>query len=279
MTIRTDLAAEARALFEKNADETTRLEGVRARRRELRGAALERVEILDERGERALGKPCGRYETVEFDPLTYDVPQLSALLARRLRLMLGVDRNASVLLVGLGNRAVTPDALGPETVGRVFLTRHLLEHLPEQFSGCRPVSAVCPGVLATTGMESAELVRGAVAYAKPDCVIAVDALAAAAPERLCRTVQLSDTGISPGSGVGNHRAALTRQTLGVPVYAVGIPTVASSGVFGGAGDMILTPRDIDAQIRQSARLLAAALNRVLHPQISDSELTHFLPIS
>ncbi len=279
MTVRTDLAAEARALFEKNADETTRLEGVCARRRELRGAALERVEILDERGERALGKPRGRYETVEFDPLTYDVPQLSALLARRLRLMLGVDRNASVLLVGLGNRAVTPDALGPETVGRVFLTRHLLEHLPEQFSGCRPVSAICPGVLATTGMESAELVRGAVAYARPECVIAVDALAAAAPERLCRTVQLSDTGISPGSGVGNHRAALTRQTLGVPVYAIGIPTVASSGVFGGAGDMILTPRDIDAQIRQSAHLLAAALNRVLHPQISDSELTRFLPIS
>lgn len=274
MTPRTDLAAEARALFLKNTGQTTRLSGVAAHRRQSRGIALECVEILDERGAQALKKPCGHYETLEFDPKRSDFARLSALLAKRLEKMLP---KGSALIVGLGNRAVTPDALGPMTAQRIFLTRHLRAQLPEHFGTCREVSAICPGVLATTGMESAELVRGAVAHAKPDFVLAIDALCAAEARRLCRTVQLSDTGIVPGSGVGNHRAALNHETLGVPVCALGAPTVADASAFGAVGGQILTPRDIDAQVRFLSRLLADALNRVLHPQFSAREAARFFP--
>ena len=182
-----------------------------------------------------------------------------------------------VLVAGLGNEAVTPDALGPLCLRGLFLTRHLIRHLPEQFGGVRPVSAVAPGVLATTGMESLELVRGAVRHVRPACVLAVDALAAAAPERLCRTFQLSDAGIVPGSGVGNARAALQKRTLGVPVFCLGVPTVLDAGTLGGPRGMIVTPRDIDAQVRFLGRVAADAVNLALHPEISYDDFAQFIP--
>ena len=143
----------------------------------------------------------------------------------------------------------------------------------------RPVSAVAPGVLATTGMESLELVRGAVRHVRPACVLAVDALAAAAPERLCRTFQLSDAGIVPGSGVGNARAALQKRTLGVPVFCLGVPTVLDAGTLGGPRGMIVTPRDIDAQVRFLGRVAADAVNLALHPEISYDDLCTIHPKS
>ena len=170
-----------------------------------------------------------------------------------------------------------PDALGPLCLRGLFLTRHLIRHLPEQFGGVRPVSAVAPGVLATTGMESLELVRGAVRHVRPACVLAVDALAAAAPERLCRTFQLSDAGIVPGSGVGNARAALQKRTLGVPVFCLGVPTVLDAGTLGGPRGMIVTPRDIDAQVRFLGRVAADAVNLALHPEISYDDFAQFIP--
>lgn len=276
MPIRTDLAIEAKQLWEKSAEKTTKLEGVRARTYHVGDNELTRVEILDERGERALGKPVGRYITLEL-PRSREIRGPAEALAGELRRL--TDGPGSVMVVGLGNAAVTPDALGPLAASRLFLTRHLIEHLPEQFGSCRSVCAVCPGVLATTGIESAELVRGAVAHTKPSCVIVIDALATGAAERLCRTVQLTDTGIVPGSGVGNRRSGFSQKTLGVPVLALGAATVTDAAALcpDADGQMIVTPRDIDEQVRYLASVLAAAINLALHPELSYEELAQFVP--
>ena len=190
--------------------------------------------------------------------------------------------NDSVLVVGLGNDAVTPDAVGPKSVEGVFVTRHLIEHLPEQFGSWRCVSAVIPGVLATTGVESLEIVRGVAEKVRPRCIIAIDALAAGAPERLCRTVQMSDSGIVPGSGVGNSRAAFNKKTLGVPVCCIGVPTVLDAATLGGNSGaeterMIVTPRDIDARISFLGALISAGVNLALHPMVSYEEFAQFMP--
>ena len=215
--------------------------------------------------------------SLELPPLARDVRPAAEALAAELRRLLRLQPGQGVLVAGLGNEAVTPDALGPLCLRGLFLTRHLIRHLPEQFGGVRPVSAVAPGVLATTGMESLELVRGAVRHVRPACVLAVDALAAAAPERLCRTFQLSDAGIVPGSGVGNARAALQKRTLGVPVFCLGVPTVLDAGTLGGPRGMIVTPRDIDAQVRFLGRVAADAVNLALHPEISYDDFAQFIP--
>lgn len=211
MAIRTDLALEAKALWERSAEKTTHLAGVRATQRERDGTPITQVDILDERGSAALGKPVGRYLTMDLPRYDRDARTPAAVLAQELRELLALGEGESVLVVGLGNPAVTPDALGPQTVARLFLTRHLIASLPEQFRLCRSVSAVTPGVLATTGIESLEQVRGTVAHVRPDRVLAIDALAAGSMERLCRTVQLSDTGIVPGSGVRQPPRRLFRR--------------------------------------------------------------------
>ena len=269
MQIRTDLALEAKELWENSPQNTTKLHGVRAVER----GRVTQVDILNGEGAAALGKPVGRYLTVELPRYEGNLREDAAELSRELTSLMGLEAKDRVLVVGLGNRSVTPDALGPEVLRRLFLTRHLLEALPEQFGECRSVSAVAPGVLATTGIESLELVRGAVAHVRPDRVLCIDALAAGSMERLCRTVQCADVGIAPGSGVGNCRAAFSEESLGVPVYAVGVPTVVDGG-----GGMIVTPRDIDAQIRYLSALLAAAINLTLHPMFDYEDFTQFVPI-
>lgn len=276
--IRTDLALEAKALWEKSAGETTELSGVKARESKIEGLSVTRVDILDEQGQAALGKPIGRYVTVELPRFDRDRTRPSHVLAQELRKLLRGEDGKSVLVVGLGNRAVTPDALGPRTAEGLFLTRHLIANLPAQFGDCRAVSAVVPGVLATTGIETLELVRGAVSHVKPEIVIAVDALAAGSMERLCRTVQLSDTGIVPGSGVGNRRAGFSEETLGVPVLCIGVPTVVDASALCESAEerMIVTPRDIDAQVAWLGGLLAGAINAALHPQFSPEELAQFV---
>lgn len=276
--IRTDLALEAKALWEKSAGETTELSGVRARERESEGLSVTQVDILDEQGQAALGKPIGRYVTVELPRFDRDRARPARVLAQELRALLHGEEEKSVLVVGLGNRAVTPDALGPRTTDGLFLTRHLIANLPAQFGDCREVSAVAPGVLATTGVETLELVRGAVSHVRPAVVIAIDALAAGSMERLCRTVQLSDTGIVPGSGVGNRRAGFSEETLGVPVLSVGVPTVVDASALCESAEerMIVTPRDIDAQVAWLGSLLADALNAALHPRFTHEEIAQFV---
>lgn len=278
MAVRTDLALEAKTLWEESAGETTKLEGVRARTRQRGGTEITELDILDERGEKALGKPAGRYLTMELPRYDRDIRKPAEVLAQELRDLLRDDKG-SVLVVGLGNRAVTPDALGPQTVSRLFLTRHLIENLPAQFGACRCVCALTPGVLATTGIETLEVVRGAIEHVKPTAVLAIDALAAGSMERLCRTVQLTNTGIVPGSGVGNRRAAFDRESLGVPVYSLGVPTVVDATDGQAEAQLIVTPRDIDAQIRFFSGVLAGGVNLALHPDFDFEDFAQFVPNS
>ena len=228
-TKRTDLAIEAHELWQESAGKTTRLAGVKATEKKIQGYPVTQVDILDREGEAALGKPAGSYRTLD---LTAFWQRGDGFFDRAVRAVgqqvkeLTPD-SGPVLVVGLGNRAMTPDAVGPLAADSILITRHLIDAMPQHFSGFRPVAALRPGVLGTTGVESAEAVRGLVDRLHPSAVIAVDALASRRVGRVCCTVQFSDTGIIPGSGVGNHRSALNRETLGVPVLAVGVPTVVA----------------------------------------------------
>lgn len=287
---RTDLALEARELWQEGAGETTRLEGVEAWDGVREGYPAQTVRILDRRGEEALGKPAGTYITLTLDGLARREPGAFGRAARAVAgelegLMAGIDPRGTVLVVGLGNRAITPDAIGPKVHGHTLVTRHLVGQAPEHFGGFRPVASLSAGVLGTTGMESGELVGAVCRALSPALVIAVDALAARSLERLCRTVQLSDTGIAPGSGVGNHRAALDRASLGVPVLAVGVPTVVEGATLAadllgledtpdlGAGrDLLVTPKDIDAQVDDLAKVIGWGIDLALHPGLTPEDL-------
>ena len=286
LTIRTDLAAEARDLWRESAGETTRLPGVRARDEEAQGLPVARVEILDAEGERALGKPPGVYLTLDVAALWRREEGIFARVVRAMAELLGpLLPEGPVLAAGLGNPAMTPDALGPRTLDHLLITRHLQE--------VRPVAGLGAGVLGTTGLEVAEWVRGAAEHVKPAAVVLIDALAARGLDRLCSTVQLSDTGLIPGSGVGNHRMALNRETLGVPVLSVGVPTVvdaetvardllADSGaeeapLLAGRGRrLFVTPDSIDAKIRELAKVVGYGLNLALQPDLEIEDLDALL---
>lgn len=283
-TKRTDLALEARELWQESAQRTSRLAGVKATKQKQEGYPVTQVDILDQRGEEALGKPVGTYLTID---LTTFWQRKADFFERAVRVvgqaLKGlVPPEGPVLVVGLGNRAMTPDAVGPLTLDSILVTRHLISAMPRQFSGFRPVSVFRSGVLGTTGVESAEAVRGLAAEVKPALIIAVDALASRRVGRVCATVQLADTGIIPGSGVGNHRSALNRDTLGVPVFSIGIPTVVDAATLAAdlleeAGaervdeealrasqqNLMVTPRDIDAQVRDLSKVVGYGINWAL----------------
>ena len=237
----------------------------------------------------------GTYLTLEADRLSKADDEyhseISEELARQIRKLMGEmigwkeEDLPSDLVVGLGNRAITPDALGPKVHDHTLVTRHLVEGCPEHFGGFRPVATLSAGVLGTTGMESGELVQAVCRRLEPACVVAVDALASRSLKRLCRTVQLSDTGIAPGSGVGNHRAALDRASLGVPVLAVGVPTVVDGATLaadllgtaelpplGEGRDMLVTPKDIDSQVSDLAKVLGYGIGLALHPGLRVEDL-------
>ena len=292
--IRTDLACEA----------FSAVAGVRgARLRETQpaqGVSVTTVEILDEEGEAALGKPRGTYVTIDAPGLWENDPALeertAKVLAAQLREMSGaLEKRDTVLIAGLGNRTITADALGPGVTERVLVSRHVTEYLPEQADErVRPVCAMSPGVLGVTGIETGEMVLGAVQRVKPALVLAVDALASRSTERISTTIQLADTGIRPGSGLGGSRMELTKETLGVPVIALGVPTVVHASTISqdavallleemGAqaegeelvalvgkvvsekiGPLIVTPKDIDCIVARSAALLAMGIDLALH---------------
>lgn len=279
---RTDLASEAHALWQASADKTTQLRGVIAREEKLSGYLVTNVDIISEEGAQALGKPQGRYSTLELEELPLHANSdfdsachaLAGIITRCLP-----DGVKSFLVAALGNPDVTPDALGPLCAENVIVTRHLKRQMPEAFRAMSDVAVLRTGVLGTTGIESALSVSTLVRELKPDCVIAVDALAGSELSRLCRTVQVCDSGIAPGSGVGNDRAALSRSTLGVPVVAVGVPTVVDASSFGDERElagMFVTPRYIDSSVRSAARLIAYAVNLALHPGISMDEISELL---
>ena len=218
-----------------------------------------------------------------------------AALAAELGALLGLEPGAPALVVGLGNRAITPDNIGPKAADQTMVTRHLVERVPEHFGSFRPVAALAAGVLGTTGMESGEVVRAVAEQIKPACVVAVDALASRSLRRVCRTIQLSDTGITPGSGVGNARAALNAETLGVPVIAVGVPTVVDAATLtcdvlaeagkgelnpaalqGAGNGLIVTPKDIDTQVHDLAKVIGYGINLALHTGLTIEDVELFL---
>ena len=281
---RTDLALEARELWQESAERTTRLAGVKAIKSKQEGYPVTRVEILDERGEEALGKPRGSYLTIDLATFWQRKADFFERAVRAVggQLKTLLPPEGAALVVGLGNRAMTPDAVGPLAADSVLITRHLIAAMPKHFAGFRPVAVQRTGVLGTTGVESAEAVRGLVEQVQPSMVIAVDALASRRVGRVCATVQLSDTGIIPGSGVGNHRAALNQETLGVPVVSIGIPTVVDAATLavdlleeagvehvdgdklrGNRQNMMVTPQDIDQQVRDLSKVVGYGINWAL----------------
>lgn len=281
---RTDLALEARELWQESAEKTTRLSGVKATKSKEEGYPVTRVDILDQRGEEALGKPRGTYLTIDLSSFWQRKADFFERAVRAVggQLKAMVPGEGPALVVGLGNAAMTPDAVGPLAADSVLVTRHLIAASPKHFAGFRPVAVFRAGVLGTTGVESAESVRGLVEQVKPALVIAIDALAARRVGRMCATVQLSDTGIVPGSGVGNHRAALNKETLGVPVFALGVPTVVDAATLAadlleesgvaeldetrlrhGKQPLTVTPRDVDQQVRELSKVVGYSVNWAL----------------
>lgn len=266
---RTDIAAEE---LPQGGGE---LPGVLCEKLERDGFPITRVEVRDETGEKKLCKPIGQYITMDVDSFfrrTEDAfARAAECLAQCLRELMGLPEEGSVLVAGLGNPAITPDAVGPETASLTLATRHLKKQMPEDFAAFRTVSVCRTGVLGTTGMESREMLRALCGAVRPDAVVVIDALASRSTDRLCRTVQLTDTGIVPGSGVGNDRAELSRKVLGVPVTAIGVPTVVDAG-----DGLIVTPRDIDRYIKDAGKLIAYGLNMALHPGLTLTDVDMFV---
>ncbi len=303
MQIRTDLAVEQPI--------APGLKGVEKTENSHGNIKITRVQLESDEAAKLLGKPKGRYITFSMDTLYYAEPcermRLSHLLSESMKAML--PKKGTVLVVGLGNRRITADALGSRVLDDIMITRHLEK---EECCLCGPLRSVCamaPGVLGVTGMETAEVIRGIVEHVKPEAVIAIDALAARESSRICTTIQLTDTGILPGSGVGNHRMGLNRDTLGVPVIAIGVPMVVYAAVIArdalslmmedlgirqeeheaaiesliektmhhALGEMVVTPREVDAMVGRMARIIADGINEALQIHLSSEEiqsLTH-----
>ena len=293
MAFRTDLAVEAI----ENHKTAAALPHVRQSDRMLEGFAIHEVRILSEDAAHEIGKPQGRYLTLELDALIRReedaFPRACKALSTLLRELLPRPNNGPVLIAGLGNRMITPDAIGPQTADHVIATRHLIAQSPDIFADWRPVSALAPGVLGQTGVETGEVICGVLDRVRPAAVIAVDALAAGRLSRLLRTVQLADTGITPGAGVGNARAALNEETLGVPVIAVGVPTVVDGATLAHeissqlgqpacealddlSQPVMITTRDIDREVADISRMIGYAVNMALHPHLSVADIDLYL---
>ena len=236
---RTDLASERRDLYQKANNIENQIDGIESEKEDIdENIKIERVKITNENGEKAIGKPKGNYITIDIKQLKIaqedEIKKASEVLTNELRKIIDthIDKQGEILVVGLGNIYVTPDSLGPKVINEIDVTRHLINYLPQYVEeGTRMVSAIAPGVLGTTGIETVEILKGIVDNIKPKLIIVIDALASRSIERISSTVQLSDTGIVPGAGVGNKRAELSEATLGIPVIAIGIPTVVETAVL------------------------------------------------
>ena len=239
INFRTDLATERRDLYQKANNIENEIDGLESQKEDIdENIKIERVKITNENGEKAIGKPIGTYITIDIKKLKIaqedEIQKASETLTNELRKMIDahIDKQGEILVVGLGNIYVTPDSLGPKVINEIDVTRHLINYLPQYVEeGTRMVSAIAPGVLGTTGIETVEILKGVVDNIKPKLIIIIDALASRSIERISSTVQLSDTGIVPGAGVGNKRSEISQNTLGIPVIAIGIPTVVETAVL------------------------------------------------
>lgn len=310
-----DLAVEAHDLLR---GETGReINGVIHEQSRFPGGTTTFIRIVNPKGEETMGRPQGAYVTIESKELRHNnweahknITKNFADVLKNLFKGFNLGPNSNFLIVGLGNWNATPDALGPKVVNKILVTRHMFQLAPEELTGgLRPIAAIAPGVLGITGIETAEIIKGVVEKVKPDLVIAIDALAAGNVDRIASTIQLSDTGISPGSGIGNKRLGLNRETLGVPVIAVGVPTVVNAvtiafqlfsellasnealapsipqtemekaiqlvlGSFGTG--LSVTPKEIDDLISIAARVIASGLNQALHVAVNPNDYAMYL---
>ncbi len=293
MGLYTDLACEAREM-------NPSIEGVTEETENFTDISITRIRISGEAAARKLEKSIGTYITIDAPQLASRPLDLFSNVSGRLsqelkKLMANIPQNAQILVVGLGNRSITPDSLGPKVAERVFVTRHVKQHMPEAFDyPLASVASAAPGVLGSTGIETFEVVRGIVERISPDLIIAVDSLASRRAARISTTIQLSDTGISPGSGVGNLRAGLNRESLGIPVIAIGVPLVvhaatitqdtismmadetglhsdeeklkelAEKVINEKLGAMIVTPKDIDTIVKDMSGIIADGINTALY---------------
>ena len=316
-TPRTDLALEAREMVNTTVSEE--IPGVVVETVEEDEVVITTVNITTPEAERIMGKNQGTYITIEAQGLRYKNTPLQEKIMKKLgQKLVGLvelPKNAMVLVIGLGNRNITPDALGPRAVEKIVVTRHLQEMLsPELKGGVRSVCAIAPGVLGITGMETTEIVQGIVSKIKPDLVIAIDALAAASSRRVLTTVQLANTGISPGSGVGNKRFGLNKHSLGVPVIAIGVPTVVHASTIAMdtidvlqehapfaryfksmehlseedrrtivgqvlpelLSDLMVTPKEVDRFIEDIGVVVAGGINQAMHPNIDYENIHRYL---
>ena len=235
-SVRTDLAIEARELAQQKAKEADQLNGVDVKTEETADYFLTHVSIISEEGSNLMGKPKGDYITLESEKLKENDAEchekIIKVLAENIRSLVKFGEDACILVAGLGNWNITPDALGPKVVSKILVTRHLQGTLPEEIEKTvRPVAAVSPGVMGITGIETGEILKGIVDKLQPTHLIAIDALAARRSNRINAAIQLSDTGISPGAGVGNKRMMLDRESLGIPVVAIGVPTVVDAATL------------------------------------------------
>lgn len=310
---RTDLALERRDLYRKAQGIDNEIDGIETEE-EVVGEKIKtaRVKVINEKGVEAIGKPVGTYVTIDIKKLKIateeDIQQSAEVLAKELRTLLGQHINSKdeILVVGLGNQYVTPDALGPKVINDIDVTRHILEYMPGVLSqDTRAVSAISPGVLGTTGIETLEILKGIVQNVHPKLLIVIDALASRSIERISSTIQLADTGITPGAGVGNTRKDLSIETLGVPVIALGIPTVVELATIVSEGidifidrlkekaesneylnnlqqndkyeevkealnvgeyNMIVTPKEIDELIENMSSIVARGINFATQPE-------------
>ncbi len=278
---RTDLASEAHRLALNGRQDLAALPGVETAEEQREDCSLFRVHITDQRGAEALGKPQGRYCTLEAERFRpRGDPRFRAqaeTLADEIRELLPPG-GGPYLTAGLGNEAVTPDALGPLAARSILATRHLKRSGDPLFADFSEVAVFAPGVLGSSGIEAALQLGVLARELQPSCLLVIDALAGAEAGRLCRTVQITDSGIAPGSGVGNDRAPLSRESLSLPVVALGVPTVIDAAYLGGDSmkGMFVTPKEIDEAVRCAARLIGYAVNLALQPKLSFDDLAELL---
>lgn len=309
---RTDLALEAHGYYSRR---TGGIPGVDVSQEKQGEVSVSRVRVLTPEAGQTIGKPPGNYITIEAGGLRNRSgtlrEQVARTLAAKLAPLLDLQDESHVLVVGLGNARATPDALGPKVVETLTVTRHLADYVPRDLrGGLRPLSALAPGVLGTTGIETVEIIEGVTARVRPDVIIAVDALASRSIERILTTIQIADTGLNPGGGVGNQRRPVNRDTLGIPVIAIGVPTVVHAVTiamdtielltqrlrtshpfysyldrFDGSekhnlvqevltpyvGDLMVTPKEIDMLVDDLAQVIAGGINAACHPRVADQE--------
>jgi len=294
MNFRTDLALES--IYTHHGD------GILEESENISGEIkVTRIKITTKEASEEVGKPIGEYITIENEKAvsdTEEIQKLAIILKNELKKL--IPENAKkILICGLGNRSITPDALGPCVTDNLMITNHIIEHLDSDFSA---VSAIAPGVMGITGIETVDIIKGITDFHKPDIVIAVDALCALNVKRMFNTVQITDSGINPGAGVGNRRDGLNKNSLGVPVIAIGVPTVVDAdsiiydalnnfflkngqlsdgnkiidAVLRDTKSLFVSPKDIDKLIKKSAKIIADGINLALHKSIDFSFIENFI---